>query len=117
MLQIKFYSNQAGKKPVVDFLDSLNDKQAEKVLWVLRIIREYDRVPKQYFQKLSNTADLWEVRVSQGGNIFRILGFHDTDQLIILTNGFQKKTQKTPRKEIVLAEKRKKNYLMRKQDG
>ncbi len=117
MRQIEFYSKESGNKPVVDFLDSLNDKQVEKILWVLRIVREYDRVPKQYFQKMTNTADLWEVRVSQGGNIFRLLGFYDNDQLIILTNGFQKKTQKTPKKEIALAEKRKKNYLMRKQNG
>jgi len=48
-------------------------------------------------------------------NIFRLLGFFDGNNLIILTNGFTKKTQKTPQKEIKLAEKRKKDYLKRKE--
>ncbi len=100
-----------------EFFDSLDDKQAEKILWVLRLVRECDRVPKQYLKKLVNTDGLWEIRTSQSGNTFRLIGFFDGDQLIVLTNGFQKKTPKTSRKEIALAEKRKKNYLARKQNG
>jgi len=71
-------------------------------------------IPREYFQKLVNTQDIWEVRVSIGNNIFRILGFIDDAQNIVLTNGFAKKSQKTPRKEIILAEQRKKGYLERK---
>jgi phage-related protein len=56
---------------------------------------------------------LWEVRVQLGGNIFRLLGFIEGDNLVILTNGFQKKTQKTPRHEIGLAETRKSEYQSR----
>ena len=52
-----------------------------------------------------------------GNNIFRILGFMDGKELIVITNGFQKKTQKTPKKEIELAEKRVKDYLRRKRNG
>jgi phage-related protein len=63
---------------------------------------------------LVNTEDIWEIRVSVGKNIFRLLGFMQEGRLIILTNSFQKKTQKIPRKEIKLAEKRKKDYLSRR---
>jgi len=56
---------------------------------------------------------LWEIRVQQSNNIFRLLGFKKEGKLIVLTNGFTKKTQKTPKPEIVLAEKRKKEYLER----
>jgi phage-related protein len=71
----------------------------------LRLVREYEKVPRQYLKKLINTDGLWEVRTIQSGNTFRLLGFFDGNELIILTNGFQKKTQKTPKKEIVLAQK------------
>ncbi|MCG8614751.1 MAG: type II toxin-antitoxin system RelE/ParE family toxin, partial [Desulfobacterales bacterium] len=68
----------------------------------------------KYFKKLVNTDDIWEVRVTVGNNIFRLLGFIQGQELIILTNSFQKKSQKTPKKEIRLAEKRKKEYLSRR---
>jgi phage-related protein len=95
-------------------LDSLTGKQAQKVLWVLRLIEELDTVPSQYLQKLVNTEDIWEVRVQFGGNIFRLLGFFDGSTLLILTNSFAKKSQKTPRQEIALATRRKNEYLSRK---
>ena len=82
--------------------------------WVLQLIEEMDIIPTQYFKKLVNTDDLWEVRVQAGNNIFRLLGFIEDDEIIILNHAFQKKTQKTPKKEIQIAESRKKNYLNRK---
>ena len=71
-------------------------------------------VSQEYFKKLQNTDGIWEVRVQQGNNAFRLLGFMDGGKLVILTNGFFKKTQKTPPQEIALAEQRKKEYLERK---
>ena len=117
MRKINFFTTESGNKPVQEFLDSLSDKQAEKILWVLRLIREYEKVPRQYLKKMINTDGLWEIRTVQSGNAFRLLGFFDGNELIVLTNGFQKKTQKTPKKEIVLAQKRKKIYLARKNNG
>ena len=113
MRVIHFYRTISGKCPVEEFLDTLSDKQVEKVLWVLRIIRDVDFVPKEYLKKLVNTDDIWEIRVKSGSNIFRILGFFHKNKIIILTNGFMKKTQKTPSKEIKLAQERKKDYLER----
>ena len=103
-----------GKCPVEDFLDNLTDKQAKKVTWVLRIIRDINPIPAQYFKKLVNTEDIWEVRVTLGNNIFRFLGFFDGEDFIVLTNGFQKKSRKTPKDEIKLAEQRKREYLKRR---
>ena len=86
----------------------------QKVAWVLQLIEELDVIPTTYLKKLTNTDGIWEVRIIVSGNIFRLLGFFDGDNLVVLTHGFQKKTQKTPEKEIKIAEKRRKNYLLRK---
>jgi len=112
--EIKFYKNQSGKSPVEAFLNSLSAKQAQKVIWTLKLIAELETVPKQYFKKLTNTDDIWEVRIQFGGNIFRLLGFIEEEKLIILNHAFQKKTQKTPIKEIKLSEQRKSDYQSRK---
>ena len=114
MKEIHFYRSESGSCPVEEFLDSLTGKQAQKVAWVLQLIEEMDIVSTQYFKKLTNTDDLWEVRVQSGNNIFRLLGFIEGNEIIILNHAFQKKTQKTPKKEIQIAEARKKDYLKRR---
>lgn len=111
---VNFYRTRSGRSPVEEFLDTLNGKQAQKVAWVLSLVEELDIVPQQYLKKLVNTDDIWEVRVQYAGNIFRLLGFFDGTALVILTNGFAKKTQKTPKAEISLAEERKRDYLARR---
>ena len=114
MREIIFYRTDSGKCPVEEFLDSLNAKEAQKVTWVLRLVEELPRVPSQYFKKLANTDDIWEIRVILGGNIIRILGFWDGPNLVVLTHGFHKKTQKTPLQAIKIAEARKRDYLQRR---
>ena len=66
MRTIEFYRFANGTSPIEEFLDSLNGKQAQKVVWVLRLIEELEIVPREYFQKMVNTEDLWEVRVQFG---------------------------------------------------
>jgi phage-related protein len=114
MREVLFYKTDSGKSPVKDFLDSLESKQIQKVTWVLQLLEELDRIPKQYFKKLENTDDIWEARIQCGNNIFRLLGYWDGSKFIVLCHGFAKKTQKVPKKEISLAEKRKRNYFRRK---
>jgi phage-related protein len=114
MIEIQFYRTAAGACPVEEFLDELNAKQAQKVLWVLKAVQELPQVPKQYFKKLEGTDGLWEVRAEFGGDAFRLLGFWDEGRLVILTNGFAKKTQKTPEREIALAEQRKRDHVNRR---
>jgi phage-related protein len=114
MKEINFYRSESGKSPVEEFLDNLTAKQAKKVVWVLNMVEEHINVPSKYFKKMVNTDNLWEVRVNLGSNIFRILCFFDGSEIIILTHAFQKKTQKTPRQAIKIAEKRMKDYFKRK---
>lgn len=113
MREIIFYRMDSGKCPVENFLNSLSVKHARKVTWVMQLIEELNIVPVKYFKKLVGTDDLWEIRVQSGGNIYRILCFLDGDNLVIVNHAFQKKTQKTPKKEIDIATARKKSYQMR----
>jgi phage-related protein len=113
MRAIVFYKTENGRCPVEDFLDSLTAKQARKVTWVMALVETLDVVPKQYFKKLESTDGIWEIRADLGNDTFRLLGFMHKGNLVILTNGFAKKSQKTPASEIELAEQRKKDHLAR----
>jgi phage-related protein len=114
MREILFYRTEFNECPVEDFLDTLDSKQAQKAAWVMQVVEELEKVPTTYLKKLINTEDIWEIRIQMGSNIFRFLGFFDDGNFIVLTNGFQKKTQKTPKAEILLSERRKKDYFERK---
>jgi phage-related protein len=114
MREIRFYRNADGDCPVEEFLDGLGPKQAQKIAWVLKLVKELPLVPRQYLKKLEGADELWEVRAEFGGDAFRLLGFWDAGSLIILTNGFAKKTQKTPERELALAAQHRRDYLNRK---
>ncbi len=116
MRTIIFYKLENGECPVTDFLDQLTPKQAQKVVWVLQLVEELDVVPITYFKKLVNTDNIWEVRVQIGNDILRLLGFLDDGNFVVLAHGFQKKTQKTPKAEIDIAESRKRDYFQRKRE-
>ena len=77
-------------------------------------IEDIPRVPETYLKHIENTDGLYEIRVQLSSDIFRIFCFFDQGQLVVLINGFQKKTQKTPRKEIELALKLKADYENKK---
>jgi len=76
------------------------DKVKDKIIWTFDLIEELQRVPETYLKHIENTDGLYEIRVQFGRNIFRIFCFFDQEQLVVLAHGFQKKTQKTPKKEI-----------------
>jgi len=111
--EVVFYRDVNGRNPIEEFLDSLPPKDAQKVTWTLRLIEELDVLPKTYFKKLVNTDEIWEIRTRIGNNSYRLLCFLHRNDVVILTNGFQKKTQKTPRNEIKLAETRKTDWVRR----
>lgn len=117
MRKIIFYEMENGVIPVKDFLDSLSDKVLQKISWVLKLVTEIEFIPKNYFKKLISTDDIWECRIIFGSNIYRILCFFQNDNIVVLTNGFIKKTQRTPKNEIELAEKYKNDYIRRIKDG
>jgi phage-related protein len=112
--EIIFYKTDSGKCPVEEYLDTLSNKQVEKIFFVLDLVENIPIVPRNYFKKLESTSDIWEVRVQLGNNIFRLLGFFDGSELVILNHAFTKKTQKSPKKEIKIAESRKTDYFSRR---
>ena len=83
-----------------DFFVKQRDKVKDKIVWTLELIEDVQKIPDTYLKHLENTDGLYEIRVQQGSDIFRIFCFFDQGQLVILMNGFQKKSQKTPKKEI-----------------
>jgi len=93
-----------------EFFDKQSKKVKAKIVWTFDLIEDLQQVPETYLKHIENTEGLYEIRVQFGGDIFRIFCFFDQGQLVILVNGFQKKTQKTPKKEIELALKIKAEY-------
>jgi phage-related protein len=92
-----------------DFYNRQNQKAREKINWTLGIIRDLDMIPEKYFKHIECT-DLYEIRVSLGSDIFRIFCFFDKGNLVVVLNGFQKKSQRTPKQEIQKAIKLKELY-------
>lgn len=97
-----------------EFYSKLDKDLQEKFDWVFELIKTVDRIPGKYFQHLENTDGLFEIRVEYESNIYRVICFFDEGNLVILLNAFQKKTQKTPRAELELAKRLKKQYFIDK---
>lgn len=95
----------------LDFFATLKPEVQKKFNWTLKLLSTVDRVPEKYFKHLTGSSGLYEIRVEVGSNIYRVFSFFDKGQLVILVNGFQKKTQKTPKYELELAEKIKQQYF------
>jgi len=97
-----------------DYFQTFFKKQSKKVkakiVWTFDLVEALQRVPETYLKHLENTDGLYEIRVQLGSDIFRIFCFFDEGQLVVLANGFQKKTQKTPKQEIETALKIKEEY-------
>jgi phage-related protein len=93
-----------------DFYVKQKQKVKDKILWTFRLIETIEQVPEYYLKHLSGTDGLYEIRVQQGSDIYRIFCFFDEGKLVVLANGFQKKTQKTPKSEIDKAIKIKSEY-------
>ncbi len=98
----------------LDFFKTLNPEVRKKFNWTLLLIATVERVPEKYFKHMTGTSGIYEIRVEFGSNIYRVFSFFDKDQLVILVNGFQKKSQKTSKREIELAEKLRKEYFNEK---
>ncbi len=84
----------------LDFFNRQTEKVKEKIEHVLFVISVAERIPVKFFKHIESTDGLYEIRIEFGGNIFRIFSCFDEGKLVVLFNGFQKKSQKTPAKEI-----------------
>jgi len=98
-----------------DFLREQPIKIQNKIFKVIEIIESYERIPTHYLKYISGTPGLFEARIKLGSNIWRVFCFFDEGKLVILLNGFQKKTQKTPKKEIDKATRLMSEYFAEKQ--
>jgi len=102
------------KNHYLNFFETLKPEVKKKFNWTLQLISILDRVPEKYFKHLTGSTGIYEIRVEVGSDIYRVFSFFDKGHLVVLVNGFQKKSQKTPPKEIELAEKFKKQYFYEK---
>ncbi len=98
----------------LDFFNGQTEKVKEKIEHVLFVISVAERIPIKFFKHIEGTDGLYEIRIEFGGNIFRIFSCFDEGRLVVLFNGFQKKSQKTPSKEIEKAIKLKAEYFIEK---
>jgi phage-related protein len=92
---IIFYENH-----FIKFYQEQDEKIKTKIQYVLELIKQVDRVPEKFLKHLSGTDGLYEVHVEYKSNIYRIFCCFDEGKLVVLFNGFQKKTQKTPSNEL-----------------
>ena len=110
----KFRHIFSYKNYFLDFFQKQKPKVKEKILWTFMVIETVEKIPIEYFKHMEGTNGLYEIRVQFGSDIFRIFCFFDEGKLVVLTNGFQKKTQKTPKNEIEMALKIKEEYEFEK---
>ena len=92
------------------FFIQQNNRVKEKILWTIRLIEDVEVVPSIYLKRITGTDGIYEIRIQAGSDIFRIFCFFDKDNLVVIGNGFQKKTQKTPKNEIIKVIQIKINY-------
>lgn len=107
--QIIFYGEY-----FVDFYKDLDIKVKSKIQYVFELIKQVDRVPEKFLAPMTGYDGLFEIRIEYTSNIYRIFCCFDKGKLIVLFNGFQKKTQKTPKVEIERAMRLKSEYFQLK---
>jgi phage-related protein len=112
--------NELKRKTIVykdffwEFYNVQNAEVQTKIDWTIGIVRTLQFIPSKYFDHLTGTDGLFEMRIKVNSNIYRVFCCFDEGNLVILFNGFQKKTQKTPKSEIDKATKLKKEYFEEK---
>ncbi|MBR6365833.1 MAG: type II toxin-antitoxin system RelE/ParE family toxin [Lachnospiraceae bacterium] len=114
--RVDFYKTVSGRKPLADFIRSLDVVLKARVVAYLHLLEEYGHEAREPLSKHLSDG-IFELRISGKNQIVRILYFFDNDRIIIATNGFVKKQQKTPRNEISIAKERRKDYYSRKEVG
>jgi phage-related protein len=108
--EVKIRTVTFYKDYFTEFFVKQCEKVQDKITWTLELLEQLEKIPETYLKHIENTEGLYEIRVKQGSDIFRIFCFFNKGKLIVLANGFQKKVQKTPKKEIDKALKIKKDY-------
>ncbi len=113
MREIIFYEADSGEKPVAAFLGELEPASRAKIVRTLELLRTLPIVPAKFWQKMAGSQNLWELRTEYAGNIYRVLASTAKRNRVILLHGFQKKSQKTPRQDMEIAQQRQKRYFQK----
>ena len=117
MFKVLYYQKIDGKRPAEEFVNSTDPKMKAKIYRNLELLEEFGNTLKEPISKLLEDG-IFEIRSQVGNDISRVLYFFVIDKTVILTNGFIKKTDKTPQEEIDLAKKYREDYIKRtKKDG
>ena len=98
-----------------EFYKRLEPTVKKKVDWVIGLVRDLEVIPSKFFKHIKGSDGIYEIRIMVQRNIYRIFCFFDEGKLIILLHGFQKKTQKTPKNEIIKAKKLRQEYYEQKE--
>ena len=114
MYEVSFYEKADGTKPAEEFILGLEVKMRSKIIRTIQLLQNIGRNMREPYSK-SLGDGIFELRAQVGNNISRVLYFFIVGERVILTNGFTKKTQKTPKKEIDLAKKYRSDYLSNKE--
>ena len=114
--EVEFYEKDNGEQPAKEFLLSLDKRMRAKMTDTIKILEDNGYELREPYSKALSDG-IFELRAKFGSDISRVMYFFYVDQHIILTNGFIKKTQKTPRAEIERAKKYREDYLRRKENG
>jgi len=101
--QVVLYETRSGKRPVEDFLKGLSPKEQQKVVWGLKILEEGFALKEPYFKKIVAHQDLWELRITFGGNAYRVYFFEWDSSVVVALCGSQKKNDKEQKKDIAIA--------------
>lgn len=109
---VEYYRKQDGSCPIKEFLNSLDEKMQAKLFRLLYLLEQNGNELREPYSKFLKDG-IFELRGQQGNNIARVLYFFVVGQKIIITHGFIKKTQKTPKSEIKLAKEYRQEYLER----
>ncbi|SHL25098.1 type II toxin-antitoxin system RelE/ParE family toxin [Xylanibacter ruminicola] len=99
-----------------EFYIEQTDDVRDKINFVLRLVETQRIIPRKFFRIIEGSDGIYEIRVELDSNIFRIFCCLDKGSIVVLFHGFQKKTQKTPSKEIKRAEAIKKEYFKSKEE-
>ena len=97
-----------------EFFDNQPRKVQEKLYWSIKILRTIEDIPRNHLKVLAGTDGLMEMRTQFGGNTYRVFCFFDEGKIVVLMNGFQKKTEKTPQNEIARALRIREEYYAEK---
>ena len=109
---VEFYETEEGIIPVEEFLDGLDIKMRAKLVMLMKVLQEKGNSLREPYSKHLDDG-IFEIRGKIGSDISRVLYFFYYGRKIIITNGFIKKTKKTPKSEIELAKKYREDYIER----